>query len=75
MKLLTLGCRYSVFVMDIELLAHALGGEVACNPVGRESGTIQLELHPAAFDDPLFANLPRHFFGTCHSCADGIACA
>ncbi|MFG1467198.1 glutamine amidotransferase [Xylella fastidiosa] len=44
-----------------QLLAHALGGEVACNPVGRESGTIQLELHPAAFDDPLFANLPRHF--------------
>ncbi|AAF83370.1 glutamine amidotransferase [Xylella fastidiosa] len=44
-----------------QLLAHALGGEVACNPAGRESGTIQLELHAAAFDDPLFANLPRHF--------------
>ncbi|HHW4681229.1 MAG TPA: glutamine amidotransferase [Xylella taiwanensis] len=44
-----------------QLLAHALGGEVAYNPAGRESGTIRLELHPAAFDDPLFADLPVQF--------------
>ena len=41
-----------------QLLAHALGGEVAFNPAGRESGTIALQLHPAAADDPLFAGLP-----------------
>ncbi|WP_313401678.1 gamma-glutamyl-gamma-aminobutyrate hydrolase family protein, partial [Stenotrophomonas sp.] len=27
-----------------QLLAHALGGEVAYNPAGRESGTIRLEV-------------------------------
>ncbi|HHW4678042.1 MAG TPA: glutamine amidotransferase [Xylella sp.] len=44
-----------------QLLAHALGGEVADNPAGRESGTIRLELHPAACDDPLFNDLPVQF--------------
>lgn len=44
-----------------QLLAHALGGEVADNPAGRESGTIRLELHPPAFEDPLFAGLPPRF--------------
>ncbi|RYE98474.1 MAG: glutamine amidotransferase, partial [Oxalobacteraceae bacterium] len=44
-----------------QLLAHALGGEVAYNPAGRESGTIALELHPPAEQDPLFAGLPAHF--------------
>ncbi|HEY0198701.1 MAG TPA: glutamine amidotransferase [Rhodanobacter sp.] len=44
-----------------QLLAHALGGEVGYNPAGRESGTIQLELHPPAFEDPLFAGLPAQF--------------
>ena len=41
-----------------QLLAHALGGEVAFNPAGRESGTIALELHDSAAADPLFAGLP-----------------
>ena len=41
-----------------QLLAHALGGEVAFNPAGRESGTITLQLQDAAADDPLFAGLP-----------------
>lgn len=41
-----------------QLLAHALGGQVAYNPAGRESGTIALELHAEAADDPLFAGLP-----------------
>ena len=41
-----------------QLLAHALGGEVGDNPGGREMGTVGVELHPAAQDDPLFAGLP-----------------
>ncbi len=44
-----------------QLLAHALGGEVAYNPAGRESGTIELELQPQAAQDPLFQGLPQHF--------------
>lgn len=44
-----------------QLLAHALGGEVDYNPAGRESGTIALELHPPAEQDPLFAGLPPQF--------------
>ena len=44
-----------------QLLAHALGGEVAYNPAGRESGTIELALDPQAAQDPLFQGLPSHF--------------
>jgi GMP synthase (glutamine-hydrolysing) len=44
-----------------QLLAHALGGEVAYNPAGRESGTIRLDLQAPAADDPLFAGLPASF--------------
>lgn len=44
-----------------QLLAHALGGEVDYNPVGREMGTVQLELHAPAGNDPLFAGLPNAF--------------
>lgn len=45
-----------------QLLAHALGGEVAYNPAGRESGTVQIELHhPEAGEDPLFSSLPERF--------------
>jgi len=44
-----------------QLLAHALGGQVDYNPAGRESGTIELELHAPAFEDPLFAGLPARF--------------
>ena len=44
-----------------QLLAHALGGEVGDNPSGREMGTIALELHPRAAEDPLFAGLPTQF--------------
>ncbi len=44
-----------------QLLAHALGGEVDYNPAGRESGTIELSLEPAAGEDPLFAGLPSQF--------------
>ncbi|GAB2510114.1 glutamine amidotransferase [Pseudoxanthomonas sangjuensis] len=44
-----------------QLLAHALGGEVRDNPTGRESGTVRIELHPHAGDDPLFSVLPGRF--------------
>ncbi|MCL7714764.1 glutamine amidotransferase [Stenotrophomonas mori] len=44
-----------------QLLAHALGGQVDYNPAGRESGTIRLDLEPAAAGDPLFAGLPASF--------------
>lgn len=41
-----------------QLLAHAFGGVVGDNPAGREIGTAELELHPPAASDPLFAGLP-----------------
>lgn len=44
-----------------QLLAHALGGEVIDNPAGRESGTICIDLHPAAVHDPLFSPMPARF--------------
>ena len=46
-----------------QLLAHALGGRVDDNPRGREMGTVEIELHPEAQDDPLFAGLPERFPG------------
>jgi GMP synthase (glutamine-hydrolysing) len=44
-----------------QLIAHALGGEVGDNPAGREMGTVEIDLHPPAADDPLFAGLPGRF--------------
>jgi GMP synthase (glutamine-hydrolysing) len=44
-----------------QLLAHALGGEVDYNPSGREMGTVVVDLHPHAGEDPLFAPLPTRF--------------
>ena len=44
-----------------QLLAHALGGQVDYNPAGRESGTVFIDLHPPAFEDPLFAAMPARF--------------
>ena len=44
-----------------QLLAHALGGEVCDNPAGRESGTVHIDLHPQAGEDPLFSALPARF--------------
>lgn len=44
-----------------QLLAHALGGEVADNPTGRESGTVAIDLHDHAAEDPLFSALPAKF--------------
>lgn len=44
-----------------QLIAHALGGQVGYNPVGREMGTVDITLQPGARDDPLFAGLPAQF--------------
>src|SRR5690606_14497497 len=44
-----------------QLIAHALGGKVGPNEVGREMGTVCIHLQPAAKDDPLFAGVPRSF--------------
>jgi GMP synthase (glutamine-hydrolysing) len=44
-----------------QLLAHALGGEVDYNPVGREIGTVRIERLVAAADDPLFGAHPPAF--------------
>lgn len=41
-----------------QLLAHALGGEVGDNPRGREMGTLEVELLPAAAHDALFEAIP-----------------
>ncbi|XAH25835.1 glutamine amidotransferase [Xylophilus sp. GW821-FHT01B05] len=44
-----------------QLLAHALGGVVDDHPQGLEMGSVDIALHPAASDDPLFHGLPSHF--------------
>lgn len=44
-----------------QLIAHALGGEVGPNEVGREMGTVRIHLHPEAQGDPLFAGLAPSF--------------
>jgi len=41
-----------------QLIAHALGGQVGPLPCGREFGTVELRLHEAARNDPLFGSLP-----------------
>jgi GMP synthase (glutamine-hydrolysing) len=41
-----------------QLLADALGGRAGPNPLGREMGTVEIELLPAAAEDPLFAGVP-----------------
>lgn len=44
-----------------QLLAHAFGGRVGFNPRGREMGTVEVALEPAAAADPLFRRLPQRF--------------
>ncbi len=44
-----------------QLLAQTLGGEVDYNPQGREMGTVAVDLHPHAGEDPLFGPLPARF--------------
>jgi GMP synthase (glutamine-hydrolysing) len=42
-----------------QLLAHALGGRVDYNPLGRQIGTLDVALHDAAEHDALFGGFPR----------------
>lgn len=44
-----------------QLLARALGGRVEQNPLGREAGTVEVELTEAGVRDPLFHGIPRSF--------------
>lgn len=44
-----------------QLIAQALGGEVAAHPNGAEVGTIKVVLQPEAYVDPLFSRLPPVF--------------
>lgn len=44
-----------------QLLARAAGGEVGYHPHGKEIGTVEVELLPAAALDLLFQNLPGPF--------------
>jgi len=44
-----------------QLIAHALGGEVGWNPVGREIGTVRIDRLAEAHDDPLFGTHPPVF--------------
>jgi GMP synthase (glutamine-hydrolysing) len=41
-----------------QLLAHAFGGRIDYHPRGREMGTVDIELHPQAQEDPLLSGLP-----------------
>ncbi len=43
-----------------QLLAQALGGEVADNPLGMEMGTVPLRLTPAGYQDPLLGAMVGH---------------
>ena len=42
-----------------QLLAHALGGEVGDNPNGREMGTVEIDVHAQAENDPLSPDCRR----------------
>lgn len=44
-----------------QLLVRAAGGRVGYHPGGREIGTVQICLLPAAADDPLFQSFPLSF--------------
>lgn len=44
-----------------QLLADALGGEVDYHPQGPEAGTVTVQTHAAAQDDPLLSALPPLF--------------
>lgn len=42
-----------------QLLAHACGGRVDANPLGREIGTVRVRFQPEYAADPLLAGLPE----------------
>jgi len=44
-----------------QLLSHAFGGKVGCNPAGRSAGTMAVTRLEAATDDPLLHEVPDSF--------------
>ncbi len=46
-----------------QILAHAAGGTVDYHPQGGEVGTVPIETHPLASEDPVFCDLPQTFYG------------
>ena len=44
-----------------QLLAHALGGRVGPNPLGRQIGTVRTQLVNSGSEDPLLGHLPQVF--------------
>jgi len=44
-----------------QLLAHAMGGKVGFHPLGKEVGTVEIDLLPSCEADPLFRSLPPSF--------------
>lgn len=47
-----------------QLLAHAFGGKVEKNSLGREYGTIKVDLTDAGATDPIFQDMPRNFLAS-----------
>jgi len=54
-----------------QLLAHALGGEVAHHPQGVEIGTVRVQRHAAAHADALFGAPARRLCSAGHALAVG----
>lgn len=51
-----------------QLLARAAGGQVDFHPHGKEIGTVDVQLLPDCFNDPIFQTLPSSFLAhTTHS--------
>lgn len=44
-----------------QLLAHAMGGKVGFHPLGKEVGTVEIDLLPSCAADSLFQSLPPSF--------------
>ena len=58
-RLVDAGVPYLGICFGHQMLAEAMGGSVDYHPQGREIGCVDLHLHPASADDPLFQVLPR----------------
>lgn len=60
---------YEVPVLGVcyghQLLAHALGGKVGPNPLGRQIGTVSARRLDCAVEDPLLGELPATFMSQC----------